>query len=102
MRDFSSKNLWLFSPLVGLILLAGVLGYRLGRPVSETAIINSYADRYVAEYGGSRTDCLARPGGTAAVRLSVECRSPSGGLVIYAVCARGGLISVNVGKVPEA
>ncbi|MEM8980760.1 MAG: hypothetical protein AAGD04_14840 [Pseudomonadota bacterium] len=91
----------LFSPLIGLVAVAGYLGFKAGQPVSETLIINAYADRYVAEFAGARTDCLARPG-EGAVRMTVECQTSGGDLVIYTVGPRGGLLEKIVQTAPEA
>jgi len=67
----------LFAPFAGLVILAGVLGYRLGQagPPSETAVINHWADVYVAQAGGAAvpTDCVARPDPRPAVWMVMTC-----------------------------
>lgn len=42
-------------------------------PPGETEIIAAVAADYVAETGGAATDCAARPGARAGVRLVVVC-----------------------------
>ena len=91
----------LFLPFAALVVLAGVLGWQMGQPVSETAIIERYAAQYVRVFGDGAavTDCLAVPG-EGDVRLTVVCTHPGGGTALYPVDARGGLILETGG--PEA
>ena len=60
-------NRWiLFLPFIGLVVLAGYVGYRMGSVAlpSEGEVIARWADEYVGWAGGSAmpTDCYARPG----------------------------------------
>jgi hypothetical protein len=82
----------LFLPVAGLVALSGVLGYRLGQPVNEADIISHFAQQYVDEFGGAMTDCVARPGVAASVRLQVVCTPARGPVVTFPVGARGQLI----------
>ncbi len=95
-------NRWLIVlPIAGLVAFAGILGFRVGQPVTETDIINRYAAEYVAEFGAGAvlTDCLATAG-TGNVRLVVRCQHPDGREAIYPAGPRGGLLEMNTG--PEA
>ncbi|MEO0702383.1 MAG: hypothetical protein AAFY80_09610 [Pseudomonadota bacterium] len=86
----------------GLCLVALVAGLRLGlgqAGLSETDVINRVADRYVAETGGARTDCLAVPSAVSSVWLEVRCGSGEG-LAVYPVDHRGRVVEPSVG--PEA
>ena len=89
---------WLFLPVAALVVLAGYLGLRAGMPVSETAIIDSYAARYLADApeGAAPTDCVARPG-EGAVRLTVRCIHASGTVYEYDAGPRGGLLAEREG-----
>ena len=88
-------------PLLGLIAIAAILGWRFGRPVTETDIINSYAAEYVETFGAGAqlTDCLATAG-TGDVRLVVRCTHPDGRQAVYPAGARGQLMEQTEG--PEA
>ncbi|MEL6645322.1 MAG: hypothetical protein AAFQ79_15430 [Pseudomonadota bacterium] len=86
----------------GLCLVALVAGLWLGSGqagLTETEVINAMADRYVAETGGARTECLAVPGSAEKVWLEVRCGSGDG-LAVYPVDHRGRLIAVDAA--PEA
>jgi hypothetical protein len=68
----------LILPLVALVAMAAAFGLWLGlraEPPGETEIITAQAARYVAETGGSVTDCAARPAAVPGVRLVVICGS---------------------------
>lgn len=63
-------------PVAALLAVAGAMGLLLGfraLPPGETEIIDAVAAEYVAETGGTATDCAARPGARAEVRLVVNC-----------------------------
>ncbi|MBY6202368.1 hypothetical protein KUV65_13400 [Maritalea mobilis] len=71
----------LILPLAALLAFGGALGVLLGlraAPPGETAIIEAVAAGYVAETGGARTDCFARPSALPEVRMVVIC-APEGG-----------------------
>lgn len=71
--------------LAGLCFVAGGLGLWLGtlrEPLDESAAIVAVVERYVAETGGARTDCVARPG--QGVWLEVICAQAR-----YTVTRRG-------------
>lgn len=77
--------------MVVLTAVAGLLVFRQGwitAHMTETDVINHYADRYVSEHGGRKTDCHAVPGAVAEVWLEVRC----GGVVIYPVDRAGRLL----------
>lgn len=66
----------LILPLMAGLVGAGAFGLWLGLralPPGETEIIDAQAARYVAETGGTPTDCAARPASIAGVRLIVTC-----------------------------
>ena len=83
--------IWLL-PVAALTVAAGYLGWRLGQPVTETAIIDRFAARYLSEApaGAARTDCLARAG-QGEVRLTVICTHPGGAIFVYPAGPRGQL-----------
>jgi hypothetical protein len=66
-----TRNWWLWAPLAVLCALAALLGLRYGIQVAsltETDVINRFADRYLADRaaagtgaGAARTDCMAYP-----------------------------------------
>ena len=69
--------------------------------MSETEIINFYADRYVSQLGGAVTDCVARPSTIDGARMEITCRKPDQG-VTYVVGPRGGLITERLVQGPDA
>ena len=91
----------LFLPFLGLVFLAAWLGWKLGRPMSETEIINFYADRYVSEMGGVATECVARPSGVEGARMEITCRKAEEG-ILFIVGPRGGLIAERALQGPDA
>ena len=81
--------------VLGLVCVAGALGLWLGTrhaPVSETEVISAIADRYVAETGGARSDCVARPGQTDGVWMVINCGTASS-ISQYIVDRQGRLIT---------
>lgn len=58
-----------------LALLAALLYQRAALLITETEIIEAYADRYLADAGegAKRTDCRAQPGTGSGVRMVVIC-----------------------------
>ncbi len=81
--------------IVAAALSVAALGFgiALGRAgdLSETDVINHYADRYAAETGRPRTDCLAVPG-AGGIWLSVRCAG-AGEARVFDVDRRGRLLS---------
>lgn len=69
-----------FIPFAGLVVIAGIVGYRMGQLPGETEIINRYAATYVAMAGdgAALTDCAATPHPDPAVRLVINCAHPGG------------------------
>ena len=92
----------LFLPIGFLVMLAGVVGYQLGKPVSESDIINFFAQKYVDEYGGVHQDCMARPSAQPGARLEVMCESGTSPTIIFVVTNRGVLVSTQIGSEFEA
>ncbi len=92
----------MFLPLLGLIAVAAILGWRFGQPVTESEIINRYAAEYVHKIGaGARLeDCYGKPAAARAVRLVVVCRHPSGVVHSYPTGRGGALVGMSEG--PEA
>lgn len=86
---------WLFLPFAAMVALAGVLGFRMGQPLSETDIINHFAAVYLAQAGNGAapTDCLAIANPDPAIRLVVVCTHPGGAVYQYPVGPRGRLIA---------
>ncbi|MFK7838145.1 MAG: hypothetical protein AB8B60_18190 [Sulfitobacter sp.] len=70
---------WLWwMPFVVLTVVAGLLVYRQGyvaAHITETDVINHYAEIYVAEgpEGAKVTDCAARPGDETGIWLIISC-----------------------------
>ncbi len=80
-----------FIPFAGLVVVAGIVGYRAGQVPNETEIINRYAAIYVsmAGDGAALTDCAATPYPDPAVRLVINCANPSGLTTTFYVGPRG-------------
>jgi len=90
----------LFLPFAALGALAGYVGWQMGKPVSETEIINHFAADYVAATGGAETDCIATPSDVPAARMEITCTGPDGAGLRYVAGPRGGLIDrQELGKV---
>lgn len=85
-------------PLVALVSVALALGVWLGvgaRLPTETEIIEAAAARYVAETGGARTDCAARPADLPGVRLVVICGTSGGADWVEAIDDRGDPVDLD-------
>jgi len=94
-RAESPWLLWL--PLAVVTLIGAVMVFRLGwiaAHVDEGALLNHYAQLYVAETGAeaSLSDCVGRPGVQSGVRLVVSCTTPRGDKRIYLIGRFGGLV----------
>ncbi len=76
-----------FLPFGLLVVLAGYFGWQMGKPMTETEIINFYAAEYVRETGGLEIDCAATPSEVEGARMAITC-----GVVTFVVGPRGGLI----------
>lgn len=69
---------WIFAPLGGFVGLIALVALLYGKDIaalSESEVINRYAERYVVESGNPNaqiTDCLAVPG-QGQVWLTVRC-----------------------------
>ncbi|WP_102107883.1 hypothetical protein [Oceaniglobus roseus] len=85
-----------------LCLAAGVLGYSRGRDVAaltETDVLQAYAEVYASETGGRHVECLGVPG-EGKVWIVVRCGSGADQR-IYSVGRDGGLVN-PLGKGPDA
>ncbi len=86
--------IWVRFVPVALVVVAGaLLAFRYGwirANMTETAAIEAYAARYVAETGAPAADCVARPG--ARVWLVIRCGSGAEARV-YRVNRFGGLVA---------
>lgn len=89
------KPWMLFAPFGLLVILAGYFGWQMGKPMSETEIINFYAAQFVEETGGAVTECSAAPSDVENARMAITC-----GSITYVVGERGALIERQEG--PEA
>ena len=88
--------------IAGLCLVAGLLGYASGRDIStltETEVLQAYAEIYAAETGGRHVDCLGVPG-TGDVWIVVRC-GDGADTRVYPVGRDGGLVTPAPGA-PEA
>ena len=86
--------------LAGVLLLAAGLGLAWGLrslPPGETRIIEAAAARYVAETGGARTDCAARPAPLEGVRLVVVCGAERPSPWVEALDAWGNPVEIDPG-----
>jgi len=65
----------LFLPFAGVVVLAGYLGWQMGKPVSESAVLDHYAAIWVMEgpAGAKETDCHGLPGDTPDVWMVIVC-----------------------------
>ncbi len=89
------RPIW-FLPVMLMTALAGYLGFRMGQNVSETYVIETYADYYASKHGGNPTDCVGRPSANAAVFIEVACVGPSGDGYVFDVNDRGRLLATRV------
>lgn len=84
--------------LAALLAFVGAMGVLLGlraAPPGETEIIEGVAAEFVAETGGARTDCFARPSALPGVRLVVIC-APEGGVArAYPVDRLGRAVQID-------
>jgi hypothetical protein len=83
--------------VLGCAGLGAVWGLR-SEPPPETEIIAAAAARYVAETGGERTDCAARPADLPGVRLVVVCGTSGGVDWVEAVDARGNPVVPDIAQ----
>jgi hypothetical protein len=94
----------LLLPLAGLVTVALALGVWLGLNAtlpSETEIIEAAAADYVAETGGARTDCAARPSPVENVRLVVVCDGVGDRSWVVAYDSRGREVAVEPDSLDE-
>lgn len=89
-------------PLVALVALAGVLGFRLGQPVDEAEIIDFFAQKYVTDYGGAPGDCVAAPAAAPDIHMTIVCVGASGLGAAYDLNERGRLLSETSLEEPQA
>ena len=83
---------WMFFiPFAGLVVVAGIIGYRMGQVPGETEIITRYAATYVAMAGdgAAPTDCAATIHPDPAIRMVINCANPSGLTTTFYVGPRG-------------
>ncbi|AHM02663.1 hypothetical protein roselon_00206 [Roseibacterium elongatum DSM 19469] len=88
----------LILPLAALLAFVGALGVLLGlraAPPGETEIIEAVAAGYVAETGGARTDCFARPSALPGVRMVVICAPEGGRARAYPVDRLGRAVEID-------
>ena len=92
-----------FLPVALLTVFAGYLGWRLGQPVSETQIINRYAQWYVqiAPEGAQVSDCAARSG-EGPVRMIVTCVHADGTPYSWVLDGDGEILNGDVSEGPQA
>lgn len=88
-----------FLPVALLTVFAGYLGWKLGQPLSETALIDRVVAQYLDQSGeGARpSDCSATPGEQSGVRLVVTCRHRSGAVYVRQVGPRGAILPAAEG-----
>ena len=102
----------LFAPFVCLVAIFAINGARLGfqqANVTETDVINFYANRYLSDHqrdagpGAALTDCVAVPGTKPRVWIEVRCTPPDGPAFIYGARRDGQLVYAGRdGAGPEA
>jgi hypothetical protein len=98
-----SRWLW-WAPLAALVLGFALLGLRWGwlaATITETDVINKYAQRYVemAGAGAQLTDCTAVPGDASeGIWMIVRCAPPQGRGYEFHVNRLGGF---EYGESPE-
>ena len=86
-----NRLLW-WSPFLGLVLVAGIVGYQIGKGqvvLDETQVISRIANAHLEERGGRAEDCFAVPG-SGGVWLQVVCSA-----TVYKVDHRGRVIAVE-------
>jgi hypothetical protein len=87
--------------LVVMLMMGAALGTLWGLrsvPPSDTAIIDAAAADYVAQTGGTPTDCAARPSALPEVRLVVICAE---GAWVSAFDTYGRQVTVDRDKLEE-
>ena len=115
MSDAWQMPRWVwFVPVGMLALVVGYTGLKLGLErmnVTETAVINHYADRYLEDHaeligpGAQLTDCVGVPGSVGTVWIEVQCAPPGGEpAFLYGAARNGGQVyAARAGEgVPEA
>ena len=115
MSDAWQMPRWVwFVPVGMLALVVGYTGLKLGLErmnVTETAVINHYAARYVEDHaeiigeGAQLTDCVGVPGSVGTVWIEVQCTPPGGEpAFLYGAARNGGQVyAARAGEgVPEA
>ena len=91
-----TRPMWI--SLTGLVLAATLFGVVIGLravPPTEGEIIDSLAALYVAETGGSPTDCHAVPSELNGVRLVLICMPQGGETRLYPVNDWGVMVELD-------
>lgn len=88
-----------WAPLAALITAFGLWAFRWGwiaATITETDVINTYAQRYLGEAGDTArvSDCVARPGARHRVWITVHCASENGVRHDYSVDRFGRLLDL--------
>ncbi|SEW01607.1 hypothetical protein SAMN04488515_0660 [Cognatiyoonia koreensis] len=70
----------LFLPFAGVVALSAYVGWQMGKPLSESAVLDHHADIWVqtGPDGAEKTDCFGVPGEVDTVWITVICRHDSG------------------------
>lgn len=91
----------LFIPFAGLVVLAGILGFRVGQASapSETAIILRWANAYVDEIGETAqvSHCAAKPHALDEIWMLITCAHPDTGGDVrrYGIAPNGALLTAS-------
>ena len=98
------KSRLLFLPFAAFVALSGYLGWQMGQPMSETEIINRYAQIYVSNAGDGAlvSDCYATPNTRPEVRLVVRCTHADGTQFTYFADQRGRRLPADNPQEPQA
>ncbi|WP_187428694.1 hypothetical protein ROLI_012000 [Roseobacter fucihabitans] len=99
---------WLWwTPLTLLVVALGIWGFRWGwiaATITETDVINAYAQRYLDEAGADArvTDCTAIPGDQGRIWIIIRCVSPESGGFEYPADRFGRLLDRPRGAILPA
>lgn len=87
---------WYFMPFAALVVLAAIIGLRLGHAPSDSDLITRYAAVYqqIAPAGAAPRDCVALPHPEPDLRLLIICTHPQGQVVRFELDHRGARVTM--------
>lgn len=87
---------WMWFAPVGLLtVFAGYMGFQLGQPKDEGAVIAHWAQVYASDYGGNPFDCTAQLSSDARVHMRISCIDTNGTGYLFDVDIKGRLLMLH-------